>query len=426
VKLQGKIFLGLAAGIVVGGMSKLPNLEPLRNAVIAIEPLGTVFIRLVTMTVVPLVVASLFLGVATLGDMRRLGRIGGRTLLYFLVTTLVAATIGLAAARFTRLGENASPDIRASMVNRSEQAGAVVVLPAVRAPGLVQTFVDMTPQNPFAAAAQGDLLPLIIAVCIFAAAATAASGAGTRTVVRFFEGVNELSMIVIGWLMWLAPYAVFVLIAATVAKSGLEFLASLAAYSLVVVVAMAVHVAVVLLPILRLGGHLGVVPFFRAVSDALLLAFSTASSSVTLPVSIAAAKNRLGISNEVASFVLPAGVTLNKNGAAVYKAVTAVFLAHLYGMDIGMAQSVTIILTTVMASAAGAGVPGSSLVTTLIVLNALGLGPQAAAGIALVVAVDRPLDMCRSTVNTIGNLVGAALVSRSEGQAPRIVTSAGG
>jgi Na+/H+-dicarboxylate symporter len=425
VKLQGRIFLGLAAGVVVGGASKVTSLEPLRRIVISIEPFGTVFIRLVTMTVVPLVVASLFLGVATLGDMRRLGRIGGRALLYFLVTTLIAATIGLAAARVTHLGETATPDIRASMAIGSEPASAGVV-PVARTPGLVQTFVDMTPQNPFAAAAQGDLLPLIIAVCIFAAAATAARGAGTRTVVEFFEGVNELSMIVIGWLMWLAPYAVFVLIAATVAKSGLEFLASLATYSLVVVIAMAVHVAVVLLPILRFGAQLGVVPFFRAVSDALLLAFSTASSSVTLPVSIAAAKNRLGISNEVASFVLPAGVTLNKNGAAVYKAVTAVFLAHLYGMEVGAVQSVTIILTTVMASAAGAGVPGSSLVTTLIVLNALGLGPQAAAGIALVVAVDRPLDMCRSTVNTIGNLVGAALVSRSEGQVPRIITPAEG
>jgi len=275
----------------------------------------------------------------------------------------------------------------------------------------------MTPQNPFASAAQGDLLPLIIAVCIFGAAATTARGDGARAVISFFEGVNDLSMVVIGWLMWLAPFAVFVLIASTVARSGLDLLASLAAYSVVVVAAMAVHLTVVLLPALRFGAQVEVRRFFRAVSDALVLAFSTASSNVTLPVSMAAARNRLGLSSEIVSFVLPSGVTLNKNGAAVYKAATAVFIANLYGVALGPAQWVTIVLTTVMASAAGAGVPGSSLVTTLIVLNAVGLGPHAAAGIALVVAVDRPLDMCRSTLNTISNLIGAAWVERTEARA---------
>ena len=153
----------------------------------------------------------------------------------------------------------------------------------------------------------------------------------------------------------------------------------------------------------------------------LLLAFSTASSSVTLPVSMAAAQQRLGVSNEVASFVLPTGTTLNKNGAAVYKAATAVFLAHLYGIDLGLGRIVTIVLTTIVAASAGAGVPGSSLVTTLIVLNAIGLGPNAAAGIALVAGIDRPLDMCRTAVNTFGNLVGAAVVARAEGERLRPV-----
>ena len=413
MKLQSRIFAGVAGGIALGALSKVSGAEQLRRSLVALEPLGTVFIRLITMVVVPLVVASLFLGVASLGDMRRLGRIGGKTLAYFLATTLCAAVIGLAVALAAHLGGGLDQAARDSLAS---QAGAQVpaVAAAARTPTLVQTFVDMTPQNPFAAAAQGDLLPLIIAVCIFASAATVVSGEGRRAVVSFFEGVNDLSMVVIGWLMWLAPYAVFVLIAATVAKSGLDLLASLAVYSVVVVAAMAVHLVLVLLPALRFGARLGVTQFFRAVSDALLLAFSTASSNVTLPVSMAAAKNRLGLSNEITGFVLPSGVTLNKNGAAVYKAATAVFLANLYGLALGPSQLVTIVLTTVMASAAGAGVPGSSLVTTLIVLNAVGLREHAAAGIALVVAVDRPLDMCRSTLNTIGNLVGAAWIERTE------------
>jgi proton glutamate symport protein len=174
---------------------------------------------------------------------------------------------------------------------------------------------------------------------------------------------------------------------------------------------------VVLVPLLKARARLGVVGFFRAVSDALLFAFSTASSNATLPVSMAAARNRVGVSNEVTSFVLPAGATINKNGSAIYKAVTAIFIAQLYGVALGPAQVAAIIMTSTLAAFAGAGVPGSSLVTTLIVLNAIGLGSQAAAGIALVASVDRPLDMCRSMVNTIGNLVGTAVIARSEGEA---------
>jgi DAACS family dicarboxylate/amino acid:cation (Na+ or H+) symporter len=275
----------------------------------------------------------------------------------------------------------------------------------------------MIPSNPFAAAAQGDLLPLIVAVCIFGAAATVLHTDGKRALVTFFDGVNELSMVVIRWLMVLAPVAVFLLVGATVAKSGLDLLRSLLLYCVVVVAAMAVHVLVVLLPALVFGAKLHVMDFLRKAGDVLALAFSTASSSVALPVSIEAARDRLRISNEIASFVLPTGVTLNKNGAAVYKAVTAVFIANLYGVALGPGTLLTIVLVSTVAAFSGAGVPGSSLVTTLIVLNAIGLGAHAEAAIALVVAVDRPLDMIRSMVNTLANLVGAAWIARSEGAA---------
>jgi proton glutamate symport protein len=416
MKLQTKIFLGLISGIAIGAASRIGGADALRNVLVALEPLGTVFIRLITMVVIPLVVASLFLGIASLGDVRRLGRIGGKTLAYFFVTTMLAAAIGFLVARAAHIGEGLDAGTRDTVAaDRAATRDLPVATP--QAPDLVRTLVEMTPQNPFAAAAQGDLLPLIIAVCIFGAAATVIRGDGKHALLNFLEGVNELCIVVVRWLMLVAPVAVFVLIAATVAKSGLDLLASLLTYTLVVAGAMAMHVLIVLLPALRFGARLGVAGFLRAVGDAVILAFATASSNVVLPVSISAATNRLGISSEIASFVLPSGVTLNKNGAAVYKAATAVFLANVYGLTIGPAQVVTILLTTVMASAAGAGVPGSSLVTTLIVLNAVGLGPHAAAGIALVMAVDRPIDMCRTTVNTIGNLVGAAWIARSEGEA---------
>jgi Na+/H+-dicarboxylate symporter len=423
VKLQGRILVGLAAGIAVGVVSKLPAAAPLQRAVLAIEPLGTAFIKLLTMTVVPLVIASLFVGVASLGDVRRLGRIGGKTLAYFLSTTIIAAIIGTTIALVSGVGGDIDPSVRDALTSRFEEQGAGVLRAAESYPTLIQTLLAMVPQNPFAAAAQGDLLPLIIAVCIFAAAATVIDVERRRPVVSFFEGVNDLAMVVIRWLIQLAPPAVFVLIAATVARAGADLLASLALYSLVVVVALAAHVGTTLTLVLTVGARIGVVSFFRSVSDAILLAFSTASSSVTLPVSMAAARNRLGIANEVVSFVLPSGATLNKNGAAVYKAVTAVFLARLYGVELGPAQIVAIVVTSTVAASAGAGVPGSSLVTTLIVLNAIGLGPRAAAGIALVAGVDRPLDMCRTAVNTIGNLVGTAWVGRTESlgvTAPRV------
>ena len=220
-------------------------------------------------------------------------------------------------------------------------------------------------------------------------------------------------MVVVRWLMRLAPPAVFLLVAGAVARAGTGVLASLAEFALVAVAAMAVHVAVVLLPVLRVGARRSITSFIRAVSDALVFAFSTASSSATLPVSLEAARQRLGLSNEVASFVLPAGATLNKNGSAVYKAVTAVFVARLFGLSLGVETMLAIVLASTAAAFAGAGVPGSSLVTTLIVLDAIGLGAHAAAAIALVAAIDRPLDMCRSLVNTLSNLIGAAWIGRT-------------
>ena len=414
MRLQTKIFLGLLAGLLLGGIARVPALSWLRSAIEWSEPVGTVFIRLITMVVIPLVAGSLFTSVASLGSIRRLGTIGLRTLGWFVVTTALAAVIGLAVALAAGAGAGLDPSVRDAITDRFSATAASASANVSAVPGLKQTLIAIVPQNPFAAAAQGDLLALIFAIIVFAAAATALDEERRRPLVSFFGAVNDVSMVVIRWLMVLAPWAVGVLIAVTVVRSGIDLLGSLAMYALIVVAALAIHVMLVLVPAVRLGARMGVIEFVRNVGDALVLAFSTASSSVTLPVSMAAARQRLGIPDEIVSFVLPAGTTLNKNGAAVYKAATAVFLANLYGVELGPGQLVTIVLTTIVASSAGAGVPGSSLVTTLIVLNAIGLGPNAAAGIALVAGIDRVLDMCRTTVNTFSNLVGAAWVARGE------------
>jgi len=412
MRLQTKILIGLVAGLAAGFLARLPQLPWLRTVIEWTEPIGTIFIRLITMIVIPLVAGSLFTSVASLGSMRRLGAIGARTLAWFLGSTFLAAIIGLVVALVAGVGSGLDQSVREAVTQRFAEAGAGASANISAVPSLEQTLINIVPVNPIAAAAQGDLLALIFTIILFAAAATALDEEKRRPLVSFFSAVNDASMVVIRWLMVLAPTAVGILIAVTVVRSGLDLLRSLATYALIVVAALVAHVLFVLVPVITLWLRTSVVAFVRHVSDALMLAFSTASSSVTLPVSMAAARERLRIPAEVVSFVLPAGATLNKNGAAVYKAATAVFLANLYGIDLGFGQLVTIVLTTMVASSAGAGVPGSSLVTTLIVLNAIGLGPDAARGIALVAGIDRPLDMCRTTVNTFSNLVGASWVAR--------------
>jgi Na+/H+-dicarboxylate symporter len=400
------ILAALMVGAAIGAVARLPAAAPLATALGRLEPLGTVFIRLVTMVVVPLVVSSLFVAVASLDSVRRLGRLGGATLAYFLATTLAAAFVGTAVA--LSLGVGRAGD--AAFLGPAAAAGAPAgELPSP--PGLIATLVALVPDNVIAAATRGDdLLPILVAVCIFGAAATLVEADRRRTLLEVFRAVDHMSAIVLGWIMRLAAPAVLILIAAAVSRSGTALLASLAWFAVVVIVALAVHVGVILVPVLVTLGRQRLRVFIGQVSDALVLAFSTASSSAALPVSLAAAE-RLGLPADASTLVLPAGVTIDKNGAAVYKAVTAVCVAHWAGLTLDAGVVSRIVVVSTLAAFTGAGVPGSSLVTTLMVLRAIGLDAQASAAIALVAGIDRPLDMCRTAVNTFGNLVGVAVVA---------------
>jgi len=419
MQLRTKILLGLVAGAAAGVFAQVVGPEWFRSALIQLQPIGDAFIRLITMVVVPLVVASLFVGAASLGDIRELGRLGKKTLAFFLSTTVISATIGLTLGVLFKPGATMSPEMRDALAAEfaGERTSAAVEV-AGDAPGIVRLLVEMIPRNPFAAAAEMDLLPLIIATLIFGAAATVIEQRRREAIVGFFDAANHLCMVVIHWVMKLAPIAVFALIASVVARFGWGLLQSLLLYSALVAVGLLLHVVVVLGSALHILAGRRIVPFVRAVAEAPLLAFSTSSSNAALPVSIDVAREELGISNEVAGFVLPLGATLNMNGSALYKALTAVFVAQVYGLALGPSLMLTVVLTATLAAVAGAGVPGSSLVTTLIVLNAIGLGPQAAAGIALVLGVDRILDMLRTTVNVMGDLVCVAYVGRASAEDP--------
>jgi Na+/H+-dicarboxylate symporter len=417
LKLTTKILLGLILGAVLGVAVQASGSEEATHAVLLFEPLGTAFVRLISMVVVPLVVASLFVGTCSVGNVRRLGRIGGRSLAYFLLTTLVASTIGLYLGVLVKPGASLDPAVRDRIV-AEYQATAEASAAVVETVSLRERLLEIIPRNPLGAAADMDLLPLIFATLLFAAAVSVLEPARRDPLVAFFDAVNGAAGVIIDWVMRLAPYAVFVLIAGAMARFGAGLLKGLFVYSVLIIVGEALHGFGVLMLTLRAAG-VNVRAFWRHVAPGPLVAFSTASSNAALPVSLEVAQSNLGVSNEVASFVLPVGATLNMNGSALYKGLTVAFIAQVYGVVLGPAEHVTIILTSTMAAVAGVGVPGSSLVTTLIVLGAIGMGPQAAAGIALVVGLDRFLDMFRTGVNVLGDLTCTAIVAKGEGETLR-------
>ncbi len=416
MQLYTKILIGLVAGVVVGLVANIAGLVWLQDGLVALRPVGTAFIKLITMLVVPLVVASLLVGTASLGDIRKLGRIGGKTIAYYMVTTAVAVTIGLILSNIVRPGSRIDPATRDSLAAQfsGEAAGRVAL--AAESPGIVDVLLDMIPSNPFQAAAQMELLPLIVFTIIFGAAVSLIADERRDVVLTFFNGVNDAVMVVIDWVMKLAPYAVFALIAAVVSQFGLDLLRSLLFYALTVIAGLALHVFGVYAALVRLLARLNPVTFFRRIAEVPLVAFSTSSSNATLPVTMETAEEKLGVSKEVSSFVLPLGATVNMDGTALYQAVAVMFIAQIYGVPMGIAEQLTIVLTATLASIGAAGVPSAGIITLILVLNSVGLGAQAQAGIALILGVDRILDMMRTAVNVTGDLTAAAFVARSEGE----------
>ena len=416
MQLYTKILIGLVAGALIGGVANLAGIEPLQNLLGALEPIGTAFINLITMIVIPLVVASLLVGTASLGDLRKLGRIGGKTLLYYMSTTAIAVTIGLVLSNVALPGSRVSEATRDELSARYGGDAAARVDLAEAAPGWVDTLLGIIPRNPVQAAAEMDLLPLIFFTICFGAALTVIQPGRKDAVLNFFHGVNDASMVLINWIMELAPYAVFVLIASVVANFGFDLLQSLLVYTLVVVAGLLIHVTITYGLILRLVAKLNPVAFFKRIAAVPLFAFSTSSSNATLPLTIETAEEKVGVSNEVASFVLPLGATINMDGTALYQAVAAMFIAQIYAVDMSLGMQMTIVLTATLASVGAAGVPSAGIITLIIVLNAVGLGQHVQAGIALILGVDRILDMLRTSVNVCGDLTASAVIARTEGE----------
>ncbi len=416
MQLYNKILIGLVAGAVLGAIANFGDIEWLKTVLTTLEPLGSAFIRALTMVVIPLVVASLIVGSAALGDITKLGRIGGKTFGYYMITTAIAVVIGLALSNIFEPGagvDSATRDSLSAQFGGEAQQKAEI---AAEAPPLIEVVLNMIPRNPIAAAANFDLLPLIFFSVIFGAALSLLPADKRDPVLNVFDGVNEASMVVIGWVMKTAPYAVFALIAAVIAQFGMDLLRSLIVYSLLVAGGLLLHMFGTVSMMVWLFAKINPVKFFKRIKAVPIFAFSTSSSSATLPVTLKTAETRLGISKEVSSFVLPLGATINMDGTALYQAVAVMFIAQIYGIPMDLASQATVVLTATLASVGTAGVPSAGLITLIIVLQSVGLGDKVETGIALILGVDRLLDMLRTVVNVSGDLSCAAFVARSEGE----------
>ncbi len=413
--LAGRILLGLVLGALAGvGANLLVGSAP--ALVWTVEkltrPAGNMWLRALIMIVVPLVFASLTLGVAGLGDIRKLGRIGLKTLVLFFVGTAVATTLGLVLVNTVRPGAGLSPETRQEMLaSFSDQARQM----SQAAGGMqfgVDLFVNIIPRNPVAAAAQGDMLALIFFSLLFGAALSILPAVRARPMLGFLEALGDIVVIIIGWVMKLAPLGVFCLIFSVTALFGYSILQKLLWYVLTVVLGLAIHFVVVYSLMVRWLGKMSPLSFFSRIKTILVTAFSTSSSNATLPTTMSVSERELGLPKHICGFVLPLGATMNMHGTALFEGVTVLFIAQVFGAGLPFSLQVVVVAMSVLMAIGTAGVPSGSIPLLMIVLQVVGLPPEA---IALVLGVDRILDMCRTTLNVTGDVVTALVVARSEG-----------
>ncbi|MCL6543609.1 MAG: dicarboxylate/amino acid:cation symporter [Bryobacteraceae bacterium] len=414
--LHHKILIGMAAGLAAGLTANLGGIEWLRTVLGNLEPLGLAFIRLITMIVVPLVVASIVAGAASIGDLSRLGRVGAKAVVFYLFTTAAAAALGLILSDLVRPGSRIDPATRDALAARLSGSASEFVQRAEPSLSFTGFVLKLIPRNPVQAAAEFDLLPLIFFALIFGAAVATLSSERRAPIVGLMEAVSQACTVIIHWVMKLAPYAVFALIAVVSSRFGVDLLRSLLVYTLLVLGGLALHNFLVLAPLVRVTARIGPREFFRRIAAVQLFAFSTSSSNATLPLTLETAERKLGVSNGIARFVLPLGATINMDGTALYQAIAVMFIAQIYAVPMSLSQHLTIVLTVTLAAIGTAGVPGAGVIMLIIVLQSVGLGAQAETGIALILGVDRILDMARTVINVTGDLACAAFVARSEGE----------
>ena len=416
IALHWKIIIGMILGVVFGLIANKFGLHKFTSD--WIKPWGIIFVNLLKLIAVPLVFASLIKGVSSLSDISRLSRIGSKTILLYLFSTVLSVTIGLFLVNSFKPGDSFSEEKKTELRTKYSSKAGMKINDAriVENNGPLQFVVDIVPSNIIDASSKNkNMLQVIFFALIFGISMIMLPNEKVRYVKGFFEGINDIILQIVDLIMKLAPYGVFALLSSLVVDFGgsVDLFIALGFYSLTVVIGLLLMIFVIYPFILRIFTNIQYLSFFKAIMPAQMLAFSTSSSAATLPVTMDRCENNLGVSKEVSSFVLPLGATINMDGTSLYQAVAAVFIAQAFGFDLDLTAQLTIVLTATLASIGAAAVPGAGMVMLVIVLSSVGIDPE---GIALIFAVDRILDMLRTVVNVTGDATVATVIASSEGQ----------
>ncbi len=413
IPLHARILIGAALGAILGGAAAgafpdAPALDfVLRNVA---RPAGQIFLRLLFMLVIPLVFSALVLGIADLGDLRKLGRIGMKTLAYTVVVSAIAVLLGVGLVNLLRPGDGLDPALQSRLSEGSADRIASLTTGKPPATG-IDLFVQLVPDNPMRAAANGDMLAWMFFSAMIGVGLCVTRTPGSRSFRDTIEGLFDVSMRLIGFVIALAPFGVAALLFSLTAELGWGILAQLGRYVMVVVLALAIHQFVVYSIAVRVLGGMNPLHFFRAIEEAMVTAFSTASSNATLPTSLRVAEENLKLPPHVSRFVLTLGSTANQNGTALFEGVTVLFLAQFYGIPLSLAQQLLVVFVCILGGIGTAGVPAGSLPVVVLILGMVGVPVE---GIGLILGVDRFLDMCRTTLNVTGDLAAAVVVARGE------------
>lgn len=403
--LTAKVLIGMVLGIVVGlGINLLAlNSDGSFVNVFVVDGLflvvGKMFVNALKMLVVPLVLLSLIAGVCGIGDIRLLGRIGSKSFVLYMLTTAIAIAVAIAISAGIGIGSGMNIESSASFTGKE-------------APALSQVLIDIVPSNPINAMAQGEMLSIIF-FAILVGVSLLMVGEKAKRLIQGVETANEVMMNMVGIIMAIAPYAVFCLLAKAMADLGLDLLAQLIGYVIVLIAILLIHLFVTLQLVLKVFSGLSPITFLRKMRNVQVFAFSTSSSNATIPVTLRTVTQRLGVNRSVASFTVPFGATINMDGTAIMQGVATVFIANIYGVDLGIGGYLTVILMSVLASIGTAGVPGVGLIMLSMVFTQVGLPLE---GIGLILGVDRLLDMVRTAVNVSGDGVVSTIVAKSEGK----------
>jgi DAACS family dicarboxylate/amino acid:cation (Na+ or H+) symporter len=412
-----KIFIGLIVGAIAGVTCN--KFFPDASALAVVQkylsdPLGRIFLNMLIMVVIPLVFSSLALGVAQIGDLKQLGRMGLRTILYFLMVTAIAVTIGLALVNAIRPGDQLPSETKEKLLATYGQQAAELKGAAGQTEFGIQTLVGIVPRNPFAAVARPnpDMLALIFVALMTGVGLTLIHNERAQPVIRLLEGVNDITIVIINIAMKLAPYGVAALIFSVTSRFGFDLLVALSMYVITVLTGLFLHQFGAFSILIRIFARYNPLKFFKKVETVMLTAFSTSSSNATLPTTIMVSQENLGIPPKISGFVLPLGATMNMNGTALFEGVTVLFLAQVFGIDLSLGAQLIVVIMSVLTAVGAAGVPSGSIPLLIIVLQMVNVPAE---GIAIILGVDRILDMCRTVLNVTGDITCAAYVARSEG-----------